>query len=81
MMAPDVLPLVGPVGGGFLAGALAGYAIKKIIKIVSRNCRAVYCCISVYEYQRIIRCKLGENSSGIAQWAYMGSKYHHSYIK
>jgi len=35
MTALDVLPLVGTVGGGFLAGALAGYALKKVMKIAA----------------------------------------------
>ena len=53
MTAPDVLPLVSTVGGGFLAGALAGYALKKVIKIVVV---ALFIAALAYlEYQRIIQ--------------------------
>ena len=31
----DLMPFAGPIGGGFFVGLLAGYAIKKIIKIAA----------------------------------------------
>jgi uncharacterized membrane protein (Fun14 family) len=31
----DVLPLVGTVGGGFLAGTFIGYAVKIVLKFVA----------------------------------------------
>jgi uncharacterized membrane protein (Fun14 family) len=34
MTALEVLPLVGTVGGGFLAGIFMGYAIKIVLKFV-----------------------------------------------
>jgi uncharacterized membrane protein (Fun14 family) len=55
MTAPDVLPLVSPVGGGFLAGALAEYALKKVIKIVAVVVRLFIAALAYLEYQRIIQ--------------------------
>ena len=40
MMAPDFLPLVSTVGGGFVAGAFAGYALKKV---ACHNHSQAYC--------------------------------------
>jgi uncharacterized membrane protein (Fun14 family) len=54
MTAPDVLPLVSTVGGGFLAGALAGYALKKVIKIVAVIVGLFIAALAYVEYQRII---------------------------
>ena len=31
----DLMPFAGTIGGGFFVGLLAGYAIKKIIKIAA----------------------------------------------
>jgi uncharacterized membrane protein (Fun14 family) len=55
MTAPDMLPLVSTVGGGFLAGALAGYALKKVIKIVAVIVGLFIAALAYLEYQRIIR--------------------------
>jgi uncharacterized membrane protein (Fun14 family) len=55
MTAPDVLPLVSTVGGGVLAGALAGYAIKKVIKIVAVIVGLFIAALAYLEYQRIIQ--------------------------
>jgi uncharacterized membrane protein (Fun14 family) len=54
MTAPDVLPLVSTVGGGFLAGALAGYALKKVIKIVAVIVGLFIAALAYLAYQRII---------------------------
>ena len=54
MTAPDFLPLVSTVGGGFLAGALAGYALKKVIKIVAVIVGLFIAALAYLEYQRII---------------------------
>lgn len=35
MTAPDVMPLVSTIGGGFLDEALIGYAVKKVLKFVA----------------------------------------------
>jgi uncharacterized membrane protein (Fun14 family) len=55
MTAPDVLPLVSTVGGGFLAGMLAGYALKKVIKIVAVIVGLFIAALAYLEYQRIIQ--------------------------
>ena len=55
MTAPDVLPLVITVGGGFVAGALAGYALKKVIKIVAVIVGLFIAALAFLEYQRIIQ--------------------------
>jgi uncharacterized membrane protein (Fun14 family) len=55
MTAPDVLPLVSTVGGGFLAAALAGYALKKVIKIVAVIVGLFIAALAYLEYQRIIQ--------------------------
>jgi uncharacterized membrane protein (Fun14 family) len=54
MTAPDVLPLVSTVGGGFLAGALAGYALKKVMKIAAVIVGLFIAALAYLEYQRII---------------------------
>ena len=35
MNIADYAPFMGSVGGGFVAGALAGYAMKKVMKIAA----------------------------------------------
>src|SRR3982074_972625 len=55
MTAPDVLPLVITVGGGFVAGALAGYVLKKVIKIVAVIVGLFIVALAYLEYQRIIQ--------------------------
>jgi uncharacterized membrane protein (Fun14 family) len=54
MTAPDVLPLVSTVGGGFLAGAVAGYALKKVMKIVAVVVWLFIAASAYLDYQRII---------------------------
>jgi uncharacterized membrane protein (Fun14 family) len=53
MTAPDILPLVSTVGGGFLAGALAGYALKKVMKIAAVIVGLFIAALAYLEYQRI----------------------------
>jgi uncharacterized membrane protein (Fun14 family) len=36
--AIDLMPFAGTIGGGFFVGLLAGYAIKKVIKIAAFIC-------------------------------------------
>lgn len=55
MRAPDVLPLVSRVGGGFLAGALAGYALKKVMKIAAVIVGFFIAALAYLEYHRIVR--------------------------
>jgi uncharacterized membrane protein (Fun14 family) len=54
MTAAEVLPLVSTVGGGFLAGALAGYALKKVMKIAAVIVGLFIAALVYLEYQRII---------------------------
>jgi len=55
MTAPDVPPLGSTVGGGFLAGALAGYALKKVMKIAAVIVGFFIAALAYLEYQRIIQ--------------------------
>src|SRR2546426_2203889 len=52
--ATDLMPFVGTIGGGFFIGLLAGYAIKKIIKIVAVIFGLFIAVLAYLEYQRII---------------------------
>jgi len=38
----ELAPLASIIGGGFIAGALVGYAVKKIIKIAVIQCWRLY---------------------------------------
>jgi uncharacterized membrane protein (Fun14 family) len=51
----DLMPFVGTIGGGFFVGMLAGYAIKKIIKIVAVIVGLFVAALAYLEYQRIIQ--------------------------
>jgi uncharacterized membrane protein (Fun14 family) len=81
MTAPDVLPLVSTVGGGFLAGALAGYALKKVIKIVALIIGLFIAALAYMEYQQIIDVNWSKLQAVSQNWSYLGSKYDCSYIK
>jgi uncharacterized membrane protein (Fun14 family) len=48
------MPFVGIIGGGFLTGALVGYALKKAIKIASVIVGLFIAALVYLEYQRII---------------------------
>ena len=50
----DLMPFAGTIGGGFFAGLLAGYAIKKIIKIAAIIFGLFIAALAYLEYQRII---------------------------
>jgi uncharacterized membrane protein (Fun14 family) len=49
----DFAPFVG-VGGGFVAGALVGYAVKKVIKFAAVIVGLFIAALAYLEYQRII---------------------------
>jgi uncharacterized membrane protein (Fun14 family) len=51
----DLMPLAGTLGGGFFIGLLAGYAIKKIIKIVAVIIGLFIAALAYLDYQRIIQ--------------------------
>jgi uncharacterized membrane protein (Fun14 family) len=48
------MPLVSTIGGGFLAGALGGYALKKVMKIAAVIVGLFLAALAYLEYQRII---------------------------
>jgi uncharacterized membrane protein (Fun14 family) len=50
----DAMPFAGTIGGGFCVGLLAGYAIKKIIKIAAVIIGLFIAALASLEYQRII---------------------------
>jgi uncharacterized membrane protein (Fun14 family) len=50
----DLMPFAGTIGGGFFIGLLAGYAIKKIIKIAAVIVGLFIAALAYLEYQRII---------------------------
>jgi uncharacterized membrane protein (Fun14 family) len=47
----DIMPFVSTIGGGFLAGALVGYALKKAMKIVAIILGLFIAALSYLEYQ------------------------------
>jgi uncharacterized membrane protein (Fun14 family) len=51
----DLMPFAGTIGGGFFVGLLAGYAIKKVIKIVAIIVGLFIAALAYLEYQRIIQ--------------------------
>jgi len=51
----DLIPLAGTIGGGFFDGLLAGYVIKKVIKIVAVIVGLFIAALAYLEYQRIIQ--------------------------
>jgi uncharacterized membrane protein (Fun14 family) len=50
----DVMQFAGTIGGSFSVGILAGYAIKKIIKIAAIIVGLFIAALAYLEYQRII---------------------------
>jgi uncharacterized membrane protein (Fun14 family) len=54
MTVIDLMPFVGTIGGGFFVGLLAGYAIKKILKIAALIVGLFIAALAYLEYQRII---------------------------
>jgi uncharacterized membrane protein (Fun14 family) len=51
----DLMPFAGTIGSGFFSGLLAGYAFKKIIKIVGVVVGLFMAALVYLEYQRIIQ--------------------------
>jgi uncharacterized membrane protein (Fun14 family) len=51
----DLMPIASTIGGGFFVGLLAGYAIKKIIKIAAVIVGLFIAALAYLEYQRIIQ--------------------------
>jgi uncharacterized membrane protein (Fun14 family) len=50
----DIGPFVGTIGGGFFLGVLAGYAIKKVIKLAAIIVGLFVAALAYLEYQRIV---------------------------
>jgi len=43
MNIADYAPFLGTIGGGFVAGVLAGYAIRQVIRIAAVIIRFIHC--------------------------------------
>ena len=50
----ELAPFFGSVGGGFVAGALVGYAVKKVIKIAAVIVGLFIAALAYLQYQGII---------------------------
>jgi uncharacterized membrane protein (Fun14 family) len=50
----DITPFAGTVGGGFFLGLLAGYAIKKVIKLAAVIIGLFIAALAYLEYQRVV---------------------------
>ena len=67
----DLMPLAGTLGGGFFIGLVAGYAIKKIIKIAAVIVGLFIAALAYMEYRRIIDvnwAKLQALSQNVLTW-------------
>jgi uncharacterized membrane protein (Fun14 family) len=54
IMATDLAPFAGTVGGGFLIGLITGYAIKKVVKLAAMIVGLFFAGLAYLEYQRIL---------------------------
>ena len=54
IMATDLAPFAGTVGGGFLIGLITGYAIKKVIKLAAIIVGLFIAAVAYLQYQRIL---------------------------
>ena len=54
IMATDLAPIAGTVGGGFLLGFVTGYAIKKVGKLAAVIVGLFFAALTYLEYQRIL---------------------------
>jgi uncharacterized membrane protein (Fun14 family) len=50
----DIAPFAGTIGGGFFLGLLAGYAIKRVIKLAAVIVGLFIAALAYLEYQRIV---------------------------
>jgi uncharacterized membrane protein (Fun14 family) len=50
----DIAPFAGTVGGDFFLGFIAGYAIKKVIKLAAIIAGLFIAALAYLEYQRIV---------------------------
>jgi uncharacterized membrane protein (Fun14 family) len=51
----DLMPFAGTICGGFFVGLLAGYAVKKVVKILAVIIGLFIAALAYLEYQRIIQ--------------------------
>ncbi len=54
ILAIDLAPFAGTVGGGFFAGLITGYAIKKVIKLAAVIVGLFFAALAYLQYQRIL---------------------------
>jgi uncharacterized membrane protein (Fun14 family) len=54
IMAFDLTPFAGTVGGGFIIGFVTGYAIKKVIKLAAVIVGLFIAALAYLQYQRIL---------------------------
>jgi uncharacterized membrane protein (Fun14 family) len=54
IMATDLAPFAGTVGGGFLIGFVTGYAVKKVIKLAAVIVGLFIAGLAYLEYHRIL---------------------------
>lgn len=54
MNVVDYAPFVGTIGGGFVAGTLVGYAIKRVLKIAAVIVGLFIAALAYLQYQGII---------------------------
>ncbi len=54
ILATDLAPFAGSVGGGFLVGFITGYAIKKVIKLTAVIVGLFFAAVAYLQYQRIL---------------------------
>ncbi len=59
MITTDIAPFAGTVGGGFFIGFIAGFAIKKVIRLAA---------LAYLEYQR----NINVDWDGIQTWSQTG---------
>jgi uncharacterized membrane protein (Fun14 family) len=67
----DLMPFAGTIGGGFFIGLLAGYAVKKIMKIAAVIIGLIIALLAYLEYQRIIDvnwAKIQTASENVLTW-------------
>jgi uncharacterized membrane protein (Fun14 family) len=62
----DLMPFAGTIGGGFFVGLLAGYAIKKVVKIIAVIVGLFIATLAYLEYHRIISVNW-DKSQGLSQ--------------
>ena len=70
MTFTDFAPFLGSVGGGFIVGALAGYAIKKVMKIAAIIVGLLIAALAYleYTYAIILSCLRYETSIHIFRY-------------